>query len=141
MQNQNDHNRGRRLSPDEALWRFERKPQPEPRFIRNNKGSWCFRSDIGDFMGRTLEGSGQGDYDALDLAVEAMGEFNINAVKCRYPNGKCDCGQEIPNDAVDGNTCSACGAILETLGEDVPAKLIELAYEVLERFNSATATF
>ena len=101
-------------------------------FIQDNNGSWLFHSDIAEFMGRTLENGAQGDYDSLDLAVEAMGNFNINGVKCKYLDGKCDCGMEIPNDAVDGNLCKGCGRVLETLGEDVPVSLIDLANKVLD---------
>ena len=38
-----------------------------------------------------------------------MVKIMTNPIKNSYPNGECpDCGEEIPNNVVDGENCSNC---------------------------------
>lgn len=46
----------------------------------------------------------------------------MNAIKESYENGKCpDCGENIPDDVVDGQECLHCGHVFcETRPDDGP---------------------
>jgi len=49
-------------------------------------------------------------------------DINFNAVKDAYPNGECpDCGEDIPDDVAEGESCSNCNhAFYRETGDKVP---------------------
>ena len=52
--------------------------------------------------------------------VEVMGAIITNKVKQSYENGECpDCGEDIPDDIVNGDKCANCGHVFyEYVPED-----------------------
>ena len=49
-------------------------------------------------------------------AVSASAPVDCSAVKSAYPDGVCpDCGENIPEDAAEGQGCTNCGHALYSL--------------------------
>ena len=77
--------------------------------------------------------TGQGVYEMIDISKEVYCPFEMlqpkhipapilpfcNPIKDSYPNNECpDCGQDIPDDVVEGDECSNCSHVFYMPTED-----------------------